>query len=234
MGEFKKRFRQIKKLPDWIYWLPARLLKLIFHCCFRFEIIDPNGYRESARGMIGVAWHNRLLYFAPAFTPEMRKRTVAVVSPSRDGQYVVDFIAQFGIGSLRGSSSKRGAHAQLAAVHAIHEGKVVIFTPDGPRGPRYQLKPGAVHLASVTGALLAPISLNASRYWEVKSWDRFQIPKPGAKITLRIGDGMAIPPLAGAEELEFQRRRVEAALLEITEDTETDLSDKVENNGESR
>ena len=55
MGVLKQKFRQIKKLPDWIYWLPARLLKLIFHCCFRFEIVDPNNYRDTARGMIGIA-----------------------------------------------------------------------------------------------------------------------------------------------------------------------------------
>lgn len=218
MGVFKKKFRQIKKLPDWIYWLPARFLKLIFHCCFRFEVDDPHGYRLNARGVIGVAWHNRLLYFAAAFPEKTRRRTVAVVSPSRDGQYVVDFIAQFGIGGLRGSSSKRGAHAQLAAVRAIREGKIVVFTPDGPRGPRYHLKPGAVHLAALTGAPVVPISLNASRCWQLRSWDRFQIPKPGAKITLRLGRAVEVPAVSGAEELESQRLRVEEALLAITED----------------
>jgi len=218
MGAFKKKFREIKKLPDWIFVLPALLLKVIFRLFYRFELVDPNGYSRTAEGCIGLAWHNRLLFFAAAFPEATRKRCMAVVSASRDGQYVADFIARFGIGALRGSSSRRGMSAQLAAVSAIREGKNVIFTPDGPRGPRYVIKAGPVHLAGLTGAKIIPISINAGRCWSCRSWDRFQIPKPFTRVQLVLGDAIAVPAGLDSAGLEEWRKKVENAMLEITVD----------------
>ena len=218
MGVLKKKFRSVKKLPDWIFILPALLMKLIFKCLFRFELIDKNGSVERARGYIGMAWHNRLLFFAPAFPRRIRKRSVAVVSASRDGQYVSDFIKCFGIGSLRGSSSKKGVNALLGAIHAIKEGKNVVFTPDGPRGPRYVLKPGPVMLASKTGAPVVPLAINASRYWSVKSWDGFQIPKPFAKLTMIIGDPIMVPADLDADGIEKWRKIIEESMNNINQD----------------
>ncbi|MBQ9087326.1 MAG: lysophospholipid acyltransferase family protein [Lentisphaeria bacterium] len=218
MGVLKKKFRSVKKLPDWIFVLPALLMKFIFKCFFRFELIDKNGSVERARGYIGMAWHNRLLFFAPAFPRRIRKRSVAVVSASRDGQYVSDFIKCFGIGSLRGSSSKKGVNALLGAIHAIKEGKNVVFTPDGPRGPRYVLKPGPVMLASKTGAPVVPLAINASRYWSVKSWDGFQIPKPFAKLTMIIGDPIMVPPDLDADGIEKWRKIIEDSMNTINQD----------------
>ena len=218
MSTLKKKFRDIKKFPDWIYFLPALLMKVIFRCLYRFELIDVHDAVNNARGCIGITWHNRLMFFAASVPKAIRKRTMAVVSASRDGQYVADFIKQFGIGSLRGSSSKRGANALLGAIHAISEQKNVAFTPDGPRGPRYVLKPGPVILASKTGAPVLPVSINASRYWEIKSWDGFQIPKPGAKITMIIGEQIKVPADLDAEGIETWRKTVEDALNKITVD----------------
>ena len=218
MSTLKKKFREIKKLPDWIYFLPAMLSKVILRCFFRFELIDKHDAVRNARGVIGLTWHNRLLFFAPATPKPIRKRTVAVVSASRDGQYIADFLKQLDIGTLRGSSSRRGANALLGAIHAINEKKNVAFTPDGPRGPKYVLKPGPIMLASKSGAPIMPVSLNASRYWEIKSWDGFQIPKPGAKITMIIGELIQIPPDLDAEGIEKWRKIVEDALNAITVD----------------
>lgn len=218
MGKIKKKFREIKKLPDWIYFFPALLVKIILKCFFRFELVDKYDAVNNARGVIGLTWHNRLLFFAPAVPRPIRKRTVAVVSASRDGQYIADFLKQFGIGSLRGSSSRRGANALLGAIHAINEKKNVAFTPDGPRGPRYVLKPGPIMLASKCGAPILPVALNASRYWQFKSWDGFQIPKPGAKLTMIIGEMISIPPDLDADGIEKWRKIVEDALNSITID----------------
>ena len=183
MGKFKEKFRQIKKLPDWFFFLPAVLLKLWFKLFYRFELQDPQGHtQKDVRGAIAVAWHNRLLFFAPALPRRLRVHTTAVVSASRDGQYVADFIRYFGLEALRGSSSRRGANALLGAVHAIQQGKNVAFTPDGPRGPRYTMKPGPVMLASRTGAPIFPVSINASKCKSLRGWDGFQIPRPFCKL----------------------------------------------------
>lgn len=221
MGWFKDKFRQIKKFPRWIYWLPARTLQLMCHTLYRIRIDDPDNLRFTPGGFIGLAWHNRLLYF-PAIIPAVaRKRTAAVVSASRDGQYIADLISMFGIRSLRGSSSRRGANALLDSVKVMREENLnVVFTPDGPRGPKYKMKPGPIMLASLTGSPICPLSINASKCWAAKSWDGFQIPKPGATLTLVIGKPIYVPAGISGEELEKWRLKVEEAMNAITVDPE--------------
>lgn len=141
-----------------------------------------------------------------------------MVSASRDGQYIADFISILGLKSLRGSSSKKGANAYRAGIKAVKEGYNVSFTPDGPRGPRYVMKTGPISLASVTGTGVIPISVNASRCWSVRSWDGFQIPKPFSTLTLILGDMVMIPPDLDEDGLELYREKVEAALMAVTAD----------------
>ncbi|MBQ7696630.1 MAG: lysophospholipid acyltransferase family protein [Lentisphaeria bacterium] len=229
MGWFKTKFRQIKKFPRWIYWLPARTLQLFAHTLFKIRYEDPDNLRSSLGGYIGYTWHNRLLYFPSIMPRAARYRTAAVVSASRDGQYIADLISIYGVRSLRGSSSRGGAHALLDSVRALKEENLnVIFTPDGPRGPRYRMKPGPVMLASLTGAPLCPLSINVTKCWSAKSWDGFQIPKPGATITLVIGKPMMIPPGLDDAGIEEWRLKAEEALNAITVDPPEEKEKKKE------
>ena len=218
MKSFKEYFRQIKKFPTWIFFFPYIILKANSLLFFRRRIVDPLNMIENARGCVTVTWHNRLLYFPAIFPKAACKRTVAVVSASRDGQYVSDLISFFGIKAMRGSSKKRGANALLGATRALKDGYHVSFTPDGPRGPKYTMSRGPIHLASTQGAKLVPVSINASRYWSIKSWDNFQIPKPFSTLTLVIGEPVAIPPDLDDAGLEEWRIKAEQALMAITED----------------
>lgn len=216
MGYFKQKFRSIKKFPSWVYWFPAQIHKVVFHLFYRLEIIDPRDFCNKNGRVIGLTWHNRLLFFPAAFPKHTLKRTVAVISASRDGQYIADFAAQYGLESVRGSSSRGGASAQLGAFQAIKEGKNVVFTPDGPRGPRYVIKKGPIQLASKTGSKIVPVVLNASACWSLRSWDGFQIPKPFSKLTLVLGDPIDIPENLDADGIEHYRQLVEQALRDIT------------------
>ena len=218
MGYLKQKFRNIKKFPNWFYWLPARLLWLYWKLFFRMKVVDPEGILGVKRGAVALAWHNRLMFFAMVFPAEQRRWTKAVVSSSRDGQYIADFIAQLGLGSLRGSSSKRGMHAQREALKAISDGYNVAFTPDGPRGPKYQLKKGPIALASMTGAPIVPISVNASRYWQIRSWDNFQIPKPFSTLTLEFGRSFPVPPDLDDAGVADYMERARLALMSVTRD----------------
>jgi lysophospholipid acyltransferase (LPLAT)-like uncharacterized protein len=69
---------------------------------------------------------------------------------------------------------------------AHREGYDIAVTPDGSRGPMYQLKSGAVGVALKTAAPLVLFSLNFRRAWRLKSWDRFYLPVPFSKIEVRI------------------------------------------------
>jgi lysophospholipid acyltransferase (LPLAT)-like uncharacterized protein len=219
MSKLKKKFRQIQKLPGWLFIPPALLIKFLKTFIMRTKTIDPLNLIENARGHVTVTWHNRLMFFPAMFPEATRKRTVAVVSPSRDGQYIVDLISRFGLRSLRGSSNKKGAVVQREAIKAINDGFHVSFTPDGPRGPKYRMSRGPIHLASITGTPIIPISINASSYWEVKSWDNFQIPKPFARLTMILSEPIKIPPNLTEDELESWRVTVETALMKITTDS---------------
>ena len=216
MGYLKQKFRDTKKLPDWIFVILAGFLRFMRFCFFRVEIIDPHDIINKGERVVGVTWHNRLLFFPAVFPKAVRKRTVAVVSASRDGQYIADLIKCFGLRSARGSSSKGGMNAQREASRALAEGCNVSFTPDGPRGPRYHMSKGPIHLASSHKTCVVPVAVNASRYWECKSWDRFQIPKPFSKLTLIIGDPVFVPENADAETLEHYRKLVEDALNKVS------------------
>lgn len=221
MGWFKNKFRQIKKFPRWIYWLPARIMQLMCHTLYRIKIDDPDNLRFSTGGFIGLAWHNRLFFFPCIMPAVARKRTAAVVSASRDGQYIADLISIYGIRSLRGSSSRGGANALLDSVKVMRDENLnVVFTPDGPRGPKYKMKPGPIMLASLTGSPICPLSINASKCWRAKSWDGFQIPKPGATLTLVMGKPIHVPPDLSGEELEKWRLIVEKEMNAITVDPE--------------
>jgi len=218
MGKLKKKFRDVKKLPTWLFWLPAVLLRTL-KAMMRTQVNDPCGHIKGERAVVTVTWHNRLLFFPLMFPRNVRRRTRAVVSPSRDGQYVTDLISFFKLKSLRGSTYKKGANALRGAVKAINAGNHVSFTPDGPRGPRYSMSRGPVQLASMTGAPIVPIAVNYSSYWEIKSWDRFQIPKPWAKITLTLGDAIPIPPNINDEQIDHWREVVRKQLMDLTVDT---------------
>lgn len=218
MKDIKKRFRRIRKLPTWVFFIPYVILSSLCFLLFRRRIVDPLNLIDTACGCITVTWHNRLLYFPAIFPKKARVRTVAVVSASRDGQYVSDLISFFGIKAMRGSSKKKGANALLGATRALNDNYNVSFTPDGPRGPKYSMSRGPIYLASVHGAKIVPVSINASRYWSVNSWDNFQIPKPFSTLTLVIGEPLEIPPDLDEEGMKIQCGRVRDALMAITED----------------
>lgn len=218
MKSLKKRFRKMKNLPRWFFFLPFIILKSFCVLFFRRRIVDPLNLIETGTGCVTVTWHNRLLYFPAIFPKKARHRTVAVVSASRDGQYVSDLISFFGIKAMRGSSKKGGANALLGATRALQDGFNVSFTPDGPRGPKYTMSRGPIYLASAYGARVIPLSINASRYWSIKSWDNFQIPKPFSTLTLVIGTPIEIPADLDEKGIEEWRLKVQDALMEITVD----------------
>lgn len=218
MGFLKKKFRDIKKFPRWIYFLPAMLMKCYYHIAFRHETDDPNGLLDVDSPKIGLVWHNRLLFFPCSIKKRQLGKTTAIISASRDGQYISDLLHHFGIQCARGSSSRGGAHAQREAMRELKNGSNVAITPDGPRGPAYILKKGAIQLASVTGVPIIAVALNASKYWKLKSWDGFQIPKPGAKLTLVVRGWFYIPPDLDADSLEKYRLEIENELKKISVD----------------
>lgn len=157
-------------------------------------------------------WHNRV-FLATYF---WRKRGIVVMtSQSFDGEYIARFIQRFGYGAARGSSTRGAVGAIIEMTRLMRAGLPTAFTIDGPKGPRYVAKKGAVLLAKKTGQPIIPFTITA-RHWEAKrSWDGFQVPLPFARARLDIAPPIYVPADTDDEGLESKRDELQAALDEL-------------------
>lgn len=186
----------------------------------RFEIDD----RAKVIGVppneryIGALWHNRLLllpFILKRYLPE--RRGAALISASRDGTILADLVARFDFEVVRGSSSRKGATAIRQLAEVIASGKDVVITPDGPRGPAYELGQGIVFLAQQSSAAVVPINMEYSSCWRVKSWDRFILPKPFSKVRVTFGAPHRVAQTSTDEEFERERARLQDAMMRLVE-----------------
>ncbi len=152
--------------------------------------------QESQSGVIFLLWHDSL--FVSLFLEKLSKDhpICALISKSRDGTIPSDFALQFNFSVLRGGHKERG-QAHRICCRLLSQGTNLLITPDGPRGPRRELKPGALFAAQKAQAPLIPIVYTASREWRLKSWDRFRIPLPFSRVQLAF-----LPPAAASDGAE--------------------------------
>ena len=218
-GKTQKKLKIEGRLARWLVAFGFRLLQL-WGRTLRYEIEDQAGVvgKPPTENYIGALWHNRLLVFPLVlrrFFPE--HHGAALISASRDGDLLADAVQRFGYDVVRGSSSRLGASAilQLGEVLASH-GDVVI-TPDGPRGPAYELGPGIIFLSQKTGAPVLPVNLEYSNCWRIKSWDRFIVPRLFAKVRVIIGAPHRVRSISTPEEFEAERLRLQNAMMALVE-----------------
>lgn len=181
----------------------------------RFKITDHAGVLRvpPERPLLWTFWHNRLFVMPFMFEKFFPGRPgKALASASRDGEIIAAVMQRFGIGAIRGSSSRRGAAALVEMRRAIEAGYIMAITPDGPRGPRFHVNPGVVKLAQITGGFVLPIHVAYSSFWRLKSWDGFMIPKPFARIEITFAELHRVAPTEGAEAFEIERARFESVL----------------------
>jgi lysophospholipid acyltransferase (LPLAT)-like uncharacterized protein len=115
----------------------------------------------------------------------MGNRNISVVvSPSNDGTLISTILNWSGFETVRGSSDRQPIRALVEAVKQMKMGKNLAFTVDGPRGPVHQVKPGAVYLAKKMQVPIIPVAVSYNRYWKMRSWDAYRIPKPFTKAII--------------------------------------------------
>lgn len=165
---------------------------------------------ESLGCPIHAFWHGRILPGAIWFK---RRGIVVITSENFDGEWIARIIDKLGYRTARGSSSHGAQRAVLQMLRDIRD-KPVAFTLDGPRGPARVAQPGAVWLSKATGQPVIPFHLESTRHWTLGSWDRTQIPKPGARVALVFAEPFVVPRETTDEELSAWCRRLERALAE--------------------
>jgi len=186
----------------------------------RLQVEDPENVVGLVRNkpVIFAIWHNRLLMLPRVFDPCFPSRkSFGLISASRDGDLVATLIERSGYGTIRGSSSRKGVLALRQLVDALAAGTNVLITPDGPRGPVYEVSQGMVFLAQKSGAPVVPIHMEYSSCWRLKSWDRFFVPRPFAKLRAIFGAPLQVQPTADADQLETERLRLQNAMMSLVE-----------------
>lgn len=147
-----------------------------------FHTLTPIGEEQH----IIACWHSDLLMIPVYRHIRPHRSACAIISWHKDGEIVAKVLSYLSIKSLRGSTRKGARKVLLEAFRAIKEGDEVQISPDGPKGPRYHINDGAVALAQKGKLPIMIIGYRADRYWQMKSWDRFVIPKPFSKIDFYI------------------------------------------------
>ncbi|HLJ76298.1 MAG TPA: lysophospholipid acyltransferase family protein [Acidobacteriaceae bacterium] len=173
----------------------------------RFEVIAEEGAVPAtppARGIF-CFWHRCTL---PAAWYFRRFRCSILISQSFDGELISLTLGLLGYNSVRGSSSRGGAAGLMALREVLESGMPVVFTADGPRGPIYQTKPGPVKLAGMTGEPIGSFYLLPERALEMRSWDRFLVPKPFSRVVVSWARPV-VPPAADADSAALEATRQE-------------------------
>lgn len=209
-------------------WIARGIHALLTACTatLRFRVHDPGNALAitSREASVYAIWHNRLalsmaihrrviLPAAPA-----GRRLAALVSASRDGALLAAILQAFGVEPVRGSSSRRGPQALLELKTWAARGLDLAITPDGPRGPCYEVQPGIVAAAAITGRAIIPVVANSRWKIPLGSWDRFQVPVPFGRWDIHLGTPLRMPEEADATALEAARVELQRRLMELTRD----------------
>ncbi len=192
-----------------------------------WDVDDPHGVladlRSARANYIFAIWHNRLLgavsYFERYHTRvQYGVRVAALVSESFDGELIARSIRDCNGENVRGSSSHNAVSGLKHAVEELGKGLNLCVTGDGPKGPRYEFKPGAVMAAKLSGKPIVPVVWSCSRTLQTrKSWDQFMVPLRGARMTLHLGEPTYVAKESSTREVALARRLLESKLGAITE-----------------
>jgi lysophospholipid acyltransferase (LPLAT)-like uncharacterized protein len=165
-----------KKITFFLEKYLGSLLLFILGYTWKFEGID----EQKQSPNIYAFWHRNLL---PLIYRRRNEKIGVIVSKSKDGEFVAGPLKVFGFETIRGSSSKNGANAAKNMIKYVKKNHVAI-TPDGPKGPIFEIKDGLTFIAYISKKPIVPISIEIDKEWILNSWDKFRIPKPFAHIKI--------------------------------------------------
>jgi lysophospholipid acyltransferase (LPLAT)-like uncharacterized protein len=169
---------------------------------------------ENGQAAIVCFWHGRLLAMPFAYEKQPAK---VLISRHGDGEFIARVMKYFGLGSVRGSYKKVSISSLREILSELKQGTTIGITPDGPKGPRYHVKPGIVEIARLTHSPIVPVTYGASRNWAASSWDRFLVPYPFSRVIFLWGDPIHVAADASADVIERTRQELEERLVSLTE-----------------
>ena len=194
------------------------ILEFLWWTC-RIRYVGLDTLRAMVRehgAVVPVCWHQHLLFCARFLVSRRVKPLKAgfMISPSVDGEAPTMLAKFYGATVVRGSGTYSGLRAVRGAHSSLQEGISLTVTPDGPRGPRFKFKPGAIFAAQMSGKPVIPLAYAAKPAFVLKTWDKFIIPVPFGKVCIAIGEPYFPPPDLSSEQMAEVQRELERRMHE--------------------
>lgn len=215
-----QRWRRLRRtVGSWLLatlapWL-VRLLALTWRVQRRGDL--GRSLQHGSSPWLVAMWHGRMLALMPL--RHHRGRSIGVlVSPSDDGALAARALRHFRYRIVRGSLSRGGSAALRSMQDLLAHGGQLVITPDGPRGPRHTMNVGLAWLSRATGAPIVPVACAVDRAWRLRSWDRFVVPKPFARLCVHYGEPIHVPADADDAALEAVAAGLRQRLLAAERD----------------
>jgi lysophospholipid acyltransferase (LPLAT)-like uncharacterized protein len=209
---------------DWLIVLIVTPLTHLLCLTLRIEELgrpDLGPRAKQTEPPLWALWHETIL---PSVWWHRNQDVHVMISSSRDGELITTMGRFFGYTAVRGSSTRGGDEATREMVEHLKAGKRCAITPDGPRGPRRQMKKGAVNIARLAGCPVVPFTFAAERCWRLRSWDRFIIPKPFSRAVFVYGEPILVPEKEGNDEKYLSK--IQKELDRITDLAESHFENK--------
>jgi lysophospholipid acyltransferase (LPLAT)-like uncharacterized protein len=210
---------QVHRVSLWrraAVWPAAAIIRLWWKT-IRVDISEEDRRVVEFQGQptIFVLWHNRLFMAADVVRRFRKGRPLfSLISASRDGSWLAAFFLSVGLGAVRGSSNRFGREAATALVDVLRSGFDVGITPDGPTGPVYEMKPGALIVARRARPRVVLAGMDFESSWRLASWDGFHVPRPFSCVHMRFE---AVEP-GGIDERDEAARQLGRRLVELNPD----------------
>ncbi len=186
-----------------LYWL-IRLYSRTFRISVHNEKTWMN-YLENGGSVLLCTWHQQFFSMITYSAKYIKYKPSIMISRSRDGSIIAGVVQKIGWNAVRGSSSRGGFTALRGMIKELRKSKLAMHIADGPTGPAGKVKAGAIQMAHAANAALVPYYTSADRAWYFNSWDRYFIPKPFAKVTIRFGELIQLEKAKTPDDYENQR-----------------------------
>lgn len=184
----------------------------------KFDGMENVRNRRLAKPVIFAFWHEHIINITAYLGTRLPNQGLTIlIGHHSDAEIIARVCGGIGIDTVRGSKTRGGAAAVEEILRVLKEGRSVVFTPDGPRGPRRQAKDGVIVTAQRSGIPIVPITAIARPAFHIGSWDRMEIPCPFASVRAVEGENIIVPPGASTEEREKYRARLQQELNAIAE-----------------
>lgn len=166
-------------------------------------------YMQNGGRILMCIWHQQFFGAIRHFKTYASYRPALMISQSKDGNIIAGIAEKSGWHAVRGSSSRGGGRALKEMINHLKHSGLAIHIVDGPRGPAGVIKEGVISLARAAGAVIVPVYATSDHAWYFKSWDRFMLPKPFAKVNLRFGEMLDSTSGVNGDDFESHRLRLQ-------------------------